>query len=61
VLDTHSHDFAVEALVVQGEMWLTLNGQTQHLKPGDRFNRARDVSHAERYGSQGATYGVARC
>ena len=41
VLDTHTHPFAVDALVVQGEMWLTVNGQTQHLLPQDNFTLAR--------------------
>ena len=60
VLDTHTHPFAVDALVVQGEMWLTVNGQTQHLLPQDRFTLARDVAHEELYGAEGATYWVAR-
>jgi len=60
VLDTHTHPFAVEALVVQGEMWLTVDGKTQHLQAHDRFSLARDVPHEERYGAQGATYWVAR-
>jgi quercetin dioxygenase-like cupin family protein len=60
VLDTHTHPFAVDALVVQGEMWLTIDGKTQHLLPQDRFTLARDVPHEERYGAQGATYWVAR-
>lgn len=60
VLDTHTHPFAVDALVVQGEMWLTVNGKTQHLLPQDRFTLAREVPHEERYGAQGATYWVAR-
>ena len=60
VLDTHSHSFAVQALVVQGEMWLGCGGRTRHLRPGDRFELARDEPHAERYGPQGATYWAAR-
>ena len=60
VLDTHTHPFAVDALVVQGEMWLTVNGQTHHLLPQDRFTLARDVAHEELYGAEGATYWVAR-
>lgn len=60
VLDTHTHPFAVDALLVQGEMWLTVDGKTQHLLPQDRFTLARDVPHDERYGPQGATYWVAR-
>jgi hypothetical protein len=60
VQDTHTHPFHARALVVQGEMWLTVDGQTQHLKPGDRFDLAAHKPHAERYGPQGATYWVAR-
>jgi hypothetical protein len=60
VLDTHTHPFAVDAVVTQGELWLTCEGRTQHLKPGDRFTLEREVPHAERYGDEGATYWVAR-
>jgi quercetin dioxygenase-like cupin family protein len=60
VLDTHAHPFAVKALVVRGEMWLTSNGSPRHLKPGDTFELDRDAPHAERYGADGATYWVAR-
>ena len=60
VLDTHTHGFAVKALVVQGEMWLTCGERTLHLLPGDAFALDRDVPHDERYGPQGATYWVAR-
>jgi hypothetical protein len=60
VLDTHTHDFAVEALVTAGEMWLRHGGATQHLLPGDRFTLDARVPHDERYGPQGATYWVAR-
>ena len=60
VLEEHTHPFAVKAKVVQGEMWLTVGGQTQHLKPGDLFELAHGEPHAERYGAEGATYWVAR-
>lgn len=60
VVETHSHDFAVEARVVQGDMWLTVGEGTRHLQPGDSFELDSGVPHAERYGSQGATYWVAR-
>lgn len=60
VLDTHTHPFAVQARVVQGELWLTVGEQTRHLSAGDEFELDRDVPHAERYGSEGATYWVAR-
>lgn len=60
VLDTHTHPFAVKALLVRGEMWLTVGEQTRHLRPGDTFELDREVPHAEQYGVDGATYWVAR-
>lgn len=60
VLETHSHPFALKALVVQGEMWLTVGDETRHLQAGDSFALERDIAHAERYGTQGASYWVAR-
>lgn len=60
VLPSHTHPFTLRALVVEGEMWLTVGGATRHLRPGDEFALDREVPHAERYGEQGATYWVAR-
>ena len=60
VLDAHTHPFAVKALVVQGEMWLVVRNEEQHLLPGDGFTLVRDVPHIERYGAEGATYWAAR-
>jgi len=60
VLETHTHPFGVHAVVTRGEMWLTMNGQTQHLLPGAVFALAPHVPHDERYGPEGATYWVAR-
>jgi len=60
VLDTHVHPFGVHALLTQGEMWLTIHCQTQHLVPGSIFELEPNVPHEERYGAAGATYWVAR-
>ena len=60
VLQNHAHPFKANALVVQGEMWLTVGDRTQHLLQGDRFELDRDIPHSERYGPEGATYWVAR-
>ena len=57
---THTHPFEVNALVVQGEMWLSCGSETRHLIPGDRFALAMGAPHAERYGAEGATFWVAR-
>jgi quercetin dioxygenase-like cupin family protein len=60
VMDTHTHPFSVQVLVVQGELWLTVGERVQHLKAGDRFEVDANVPHAERYGAEGATFWVAR-
>ena len=60
VLETHEHPFAVKAIVVDGEMWLTHDGKTRHLQAGDRFELDEGVPHAERYGTAGVTYWAAR-
>ncbi len=60
VLETHTHPFSVQALVVQGEMWLTVGDATQHLREGERFALEQGVPHTERYGAEGATFWVAR-
>lgn len=57
----HTHPFAVEALVVAGEMWLGIDGAApQRLGPGARFALAAGQPHDERYGPDGATYWAAR-
>ena len=60
VAPEHSHPFAVRALMVQGDLWLTLDGAERHLRAGDTFEIARDHPHAERYGPEGGTYWAAR-
>jgi quercetin dioxygenase-like cupin family protein len=56
----HEHPFDTRAVVVRGEFWLTVDGQTRHLKTGERFELARHIPHAERYGPEGATFWAAR-
>ena len=60
VLGEHTHPFAVDALVVQGELGLTVDGKERVLRPGDRFTLDAHQPHAERYSAEGATYWVAR-
>lgn len=60
VVASHVHPFSVEALVVQGEMWLTVGADTRHLLPGSTFKLEREQPHSERYGAEGATYWAAR-
>ena len=62
VLDTHTHPFEANALVVQGRMWLAERGGAERvLQAGDTFHLAPEIPHTERYCAQeGATYWVAR-
>ena len=62
VLDTHTHPFEANALVVQGRMWLAeAGGHARELTVGDTFHLEPEVPHTERYCAQeGATYWVAR-
>jgi quercetin dioxygenase-like cupin family protein len=60
VLDTHTHPFAVDALVVRGQFTLHCGGTQRVVKAGDGFELAREVPHAEHYGPEGATFWVAR-
>lgn len=60
VVGVHTHPFAVRALMVEGELWLTVDSATRHLRSGDHFELPREVPHAERYGSEGALFWVAR-
>jgi quercetin dioxygenase-like cupin family protein len=60
VVETHSHPFDADAVVTQGEFWLTCDGHTRHLRPGDTFALASHMPHDERYGPEGATFWVAR-
>ena len=60
VIATHVHPFEVKALVVRGEVALTVGDSTRSIRAGEGFELARDLPHAEHYGEQGATFWVAR-
>ena len=60
VSDEHTHPFDTEALVVEGEFWLTCDGKTTHLTAGDTFTLGRNKPHAEKYGPEGSVFWAAR-
>ena len=60
VVQTHSHHFDAEAVVVRREMWLTEGDRTRHLTRGGTFRIPAGTPHAERYGAEGATFWVSR-
>jgi quercetin dioxygenase-like cupin family protein len=59
-IDTHTHDFEVRALVLEGQFVLGCDGKEQLLCAGDIFTLDVKRPHTERYGPQGATYLVGR-
>lgn len=47
-------------MVVHGELWLSVGSAMTHIVSGGGFELERGTEHAERYGSEGATFWVAR-
>jgi len=60
LVDSHRHPWGVKALVVRGEMVLTVGESASHFKVGHQFALSRDTLHTEQYGSEGATFWVGR-
>lgn len=60
VVESHSHPFDASALIVSGDLWLTLGDSTEHLSRGDTFEIPAGTAHIERYGPEGAVYWVGR-
>jgi quercetin dioxygenase-like cupin family protein len=58
--EMHTHPFDTDAIVAEGEYWLTIGKEVRHLKVGDTFKVPRDVLHCEKYGPQGAIFWAAR-
>jgi quercetin dioxygenase-like cupin family protein len=59
-LDTHSHAFESQALILTGEITLMIDGRETLYRPGDVFHLARGQEHCERYGYAGVRYLVGR-
>ena len=56
----HSHPFAVRALVLEGEITLTVAGEARVYRGGDVFTMAAGCEHAEQVGPSGVSYLVGR-
>ncbi len=56
----HHHEFIADAIVIEGEFWLTVEGKTRHLIAGDSFHVPALVEHKEKYGPMGCVFWVAR-
>jgi len=56
----HHHDFTADAIVIEGEFWLTVECKTKHLIPGETFHEPAYIKHKEKYGPEGCVFWVAR-
>jgi quercetin dioxygenase-like cupin family protein len=56
----HHHEFTVDAIIVEGEFWLSIEGKTRHLIQGDSFHVPAFVKHKEKYGPNGCVFWLAR-
>ena len=59
-VDTHTHPFAVKAMVTGGEVALGVAGRVTTYRMGDVFTMAQGCEHTEQYGAQGVSYVVGR-
>ena len=56
----HAHPFDVCALVLEGEITLTVEGAARAYRNGDVFTMAAGCRHAEMVGGEGVRYLVGR-
>ncbi len=59
-LDDHAHAPVTKALVLDGEIFITIDGVERRYPAGTIFGLDANQPHSERYGSVGVTYLVAR-
>ena len=59
-LGDHQHEFDARALILAGEITLTVSGQPQSYPRGTVFALDAGCVHTERAGPQGVTYLVGR-
>jgi quercetin dioxygenase-like cupin family protein len=56
----HTHPFDVRALVLQGDITLTVEGTARTYREGDEFSMKAGCAHVEDAGAQGVKYLVGR-
>ncbi|MBU3582533.1 cupin domain-containing protein [Polynucleobacter sp. 15G-AUS-farblos] len=59
-LGDHTHPFEVIALVLSGNIELTVEGITSHYQAGEAFHLKHEQPHSETYGPNGVHYLAAR-
>jgi quercetin dioxygenase-like cupin family protein len=59
-LDEHAHPFEARALILEGEITLSLEGRETVYRAGDVFHLPHGARHIEKYGPTGVRYLVGR-
>jgi len=59
-LDSHSHPYEVHALVIEGQIDITINGIKTAYLAGDAFHLLPNQMHTENYGAKGVKYLASR-
>lgn len=59
-LDSHSHPYEVHALVIEGQIDITINGIKTAYLAGDAFHLPPNQMHTENYGAKGVKYLASR-
>lgn len=59
-LENHTHAFEAKALILEGELTLTVAGKKTRYQTGDVFHLMTNETHSERYGPEGVCYLVGR-
>ena len=59
-LDLHSHPYEVHALVIEGQIDITINGIKTTYLAGDAFHLLPNQIHTENYGAKGVKYLASR-
>ena len=57
---SHRHPFDARALVLEGEMRVTCDGEVHTCRAGDSFTLLANREHTEQYGPDGARFIIGR-
>ena len=59
-LDLHAHPYEVHALVIEGQIDITIGGIKSSYLAGDAFHLPPNQTHTENYGAKGVKYLASR-
>jgi quercetin dioxygenase-like cupin family protein len=55
-LDVHTHPFEAKALIISGQIDITVDGIKTSYRSGNIFHLRKNQEHSESYGPSGVTY-----